>query len=207
MRVVIARIAAQRLVPVVRAATVADAVATARVCAEAGMEVVELTRSTPAVEEALDELRSDGLVLGLGTVTDRAQVRAAAVAGASFVISFAAPEGLVAEAHRHGLAAVPGALTPSEVFACASEGADAVKIFPASQFSARYVSDLRTVLPDLRLTATGGLRATRESAGAWLAAGADWVGLGGDFGTVADHGADGLRRKVRAALELAASLD
>jgi 2-dehydro-3-deoxyphosphogluconate aldolase/(4S)-4-hydroxy-2-oxoglutarate aldolase len=202
----IARLAAQRVVPVVRAASVTDAVATARVCAEAGMEVVELTHSTPAVEEALDALRGDGLVLGLGTVTDRDQVRAAAEAGTSFVVSFAAPAGLVAEAHRYGLAAVLGAFSPSEVLACARQGADAVKLFPAAELSPRYVSDLRTVLPGLRLTATGGLRATRESAGAWLEAGADWVGLGGDFGTVAGCGAAELSRRVRAALELAASV-
>jgi len=200
----IERIVAQRVVPVLRTADVEDAVATARACAAAGMRVIELTRTTPDVERALEQLRDDGLVLGLGTVTHRDQVCAAARAGARFVISFTAPAGMVEVAHELGLAAIPGAFTPSEIAACVDDGADAVKLFPARELSPAYLRDLRAVLPDLRVTATGGLRATADSAGAWLAAGAIAVGIGSELGSVALHGGDEVRRRASAALDLAA---
>jgi len=119
---VVAQLAAQRIVPVLRTADVEDAVATARACAAAGLRAIELTRTTPDVERALEALREDGLLLGLGTVTDRAQVAAAAHAGARFVVSFHAPAGMVAEAHAHGLAAIPGAFTPGGLYGISKLG-------------------------------------------------------------------------------------
>jgi len=198
---VIERLAAQRVIPVLRTADVEDAVATARACAAAGLSAIELTRTTPDVERALAALRDEqDLLLGLGTVTHREQVGAAARAGARFVVSFCAPDGMVEEAHAHGLAAIPGAFTPGEIAACAATGADAVKLFPARLASPAYLRDLRAVLPDVRVMATGGLRATRASAGAWLEAGALAVGIGSELGSAARDGADEVERRALAAL-------
>jgi 2-dehydro-3-deoxyphosphogluconate aldolase/(4S)-4-hydroxy-2-oxoglutarate aldolase len=198
---VLKQLAAQRVIPVLRTADVDDAVATARACAAAGMRAIELTRTTPDVERALEALRGDGLLLGLGTVTHRDQVAAAARAGARFVVSFCAPAGMVAEAHAHGLAAIPGAFTPGEIAACAAHGADAVKVFPARMASPAYLKDLRAVLPGVRLMATGGLRAAPDSAGAWLDAGALAVGIGSELGSAARDGAEEVERRAHAALD------
>ena len=100
-----------------------------------------------------------------------------------------------------GLVAIPGALTPTEVLVAAEQGADAVKLFPARAVSPAHVADLRAVLPDVPLVATGGLRIADGSARAWLDAGALAVGLGGDLGTVARDGADAVRARARAALD------
>jgi 2-dehydro-3-deoxyphosphogluconate aldolase / (4S)-4-hydroxy-2-oxoglutarate aldolase len=197
----VARLAAQRVVPVLRVADVQDAIATAIACASGGMRAIELTRTTPDVERALQALRGEDLLLGLGTVTHRDQVASAARAGARFVVSFHAPVGMVAEAHAHGLAAIPGAFTPSEIAACAADGADAVKVFPARLASPSYLKDLRAVLPGVRLMATGGLGASAESAGAWLQAGAVAVGIGSELGSVARDGAAEVERRARAALD------
>jgi 2-dehydro-3-deoxyphosphogluconate aldolase/(4S)-4-hydroxy-2-oxoglutarate aldolase len=199
---VIAQLAAQRIIPVLRSADVEDAVATARACARAGMRAIELTRTTPDVERALELLRDDDLLLGVGTITDGDHVRAAARAGARYVVSFTTPAGMVDVAHELGLAAIPGAFTPTEIAACIDAGADAVKLFPAREASPAYPRDLRAVLPELRIVATGGLRATPESAGAWLDAGALAVGLGSELGTVAQDGAEAVTRRARAALAL-----
>ena len=66
MSSVLERLAAQRVVPVIRTGDPEDAVATARACAAAGMDVVELTCTTPRVAEALEALRGDGLCGGDG---------------------------------------------------------------------------------------------------------------------------------------------
>jgi 2-dehydro-3-deoxyphosphogluconate aldolase/(4S)-4-hydroxy-2-oxoglutarate aldolase len=198
---VVEQLGAQRIVPVLRTETVEDAVATARACASAGMRAIELTCTTPDVEYALEALRDDGLLLGLGTVTALDQVAAAAHAGASYVVSYTAPSGMVEAAHDHGLAAIPGAFTPSEIAACARHGADAVKVFPARALPPDCIRDLLAVMPGLRVMATGGLRATPESAGAWLNSGALVVGIGSEIGSVARHGASEVRRRAQAALE------
>lgn len=194
-------IAAQRVVPVIRTADARDAVATARACAAGGMRVVELTCTTPDVAAALEALPGDEVVAGLGTVTTVDQVRRAAAAGAAFIVSYTNPPGMVAGAHAAGLAAIPGALTPTEVAACLRDGADAVKLFPARAVSPAHLRDLRAVMPGLRLMATGGVAAADIPA--WLAAGADAVGVGSELGTVARDGADAVRERAAALLAAA----
>jgi 2-dehydro-3-deoxyphosphogluconate aldolase/(4S)-4-hydroxy-2-oxoglutarate aldolase len=200
MAEVLERIAVQRVVPVLRSADVADAVATARACARAGMEVIELTHSTPDVESAVRELAGEGLTVGVGTVTGAAQVEPAVAAGAAFVVSFAAPAGMVQAARSLGVPAIPGALTPTEVAACLAQGAPAVKLFPARGLDPAYLRHLLAVMPQLRAIVTGGLRARAEDIVPWLQAGALAVGLGGDLGTAGADGAEEVERRARAAL-------
>jgi len=203
MTPVLDQIASQRVLPVIRSTSVEDAVATARACAHAGMRVVELTRSVPDVDRALEQLRDDELTLGVGTIGAAAQVKEAAAAGARFVVSFTRPDGFVDRARQLGLTAIPGALTPSEVAACVADGADAVKIFPARLVTACYLQDLRSVLPSVPLVVTGGVGSSPGELATWLRAGALAVGLGGALGTVAGVGSDEVERRVRAALSQA----
>lgn len=191
-------IAAQRVVPVIRTATADDAVATARACAAAGMTVVELTCTTSDVFAALEALRDDAVCAGLGTVTTTDEVRRAAAGGVAFVVSYTNPPGMVATARDLGLMAIPGALTPTEVAACLRDGADAVKLFPARAVSPSHVKDLRAVMPGLRVMATGGVAVADIPA--WLAAGADAVGVGSELGTVARDGAEAVRERAAALL-------
>ncbi|MCC6830283.1 MAG: bifunctional 4-hydroxy-2-oxoglutarate aldolase/2-dehydro-3-deoxy-phosphogluconate aldolase [Thermoleophilia bacterium] len=192
---------AQRVVPVLRNADAADAVATARACARGGARVVELTCSTPDVERAIAELAGDeGMVVGLGTIADAVRVAGAVAAGARFVVSYTAPPGFVAAAREAGVLAIPGAFTPTEVAACARDGARAVKLFPARALGPAVVRDLRTVLPGVPLLVTGGIGARAQDVAPWLEAGALAVGLGGALGTAAADGAGEVERRLRAAL-------
>jgi 2-dehydro-3-deoxyphosphogluconate aldolase / (4S)-4-hydroxy-2-oxoglutarate aldolase len=203
MTTVVEQIAAQRVVPVIRSGSADDAVATARACARAGMRVVELTRSVPDLDDALERLRDDDLTLGVGTITDAAQVEQAAAAGARFVVSFMRPEGFVSRARQLGVAAIPGALTPSEVAACAADGARVVKIFPARLTAPEYLHDVRAVLPSIRVMVTGGITEDPGDIAAWLRAGALAVGLGSTLGTVAAMGTGEVERRARTALTMA----
>ena len=201
----IAAIAAQRVIPVLRARDVADAVDTARACARAGLRIVELTRTTPDVEQAVHALVDDGLTVGVGTIRSGDEVRSAAAAGAAFVVSFHRPGDFMAAATAAGVLAIPGALTPHEVAACADAGARVVKLFPARSLTPAYLRDLAPVLPDLRFVVTGGIEPGATAP--WLRAGALAVGLGSALGTVAAEGADEVERRCRAALEASASAD
>lgn len=206
MSEVLERIAAQRVLPVVRAADVDDAVATARACVRAGMSVIEFTRTTLHVEKALRELDGDDLLLGLGSVTRAEEVRPGVDAGARFIVSFAGCEGVVETAADLGVTPIPGALSPTEVLRCLQVGAHAVKLFPARVLVPAVLSDLRTVLPGLRALVTGGIPASREGIAPWLDAGALAVGVGSEIGTAARHGADEVERRARAVLDAVAEI-
>jgi 2-dehydro-3-deoxyphosphogluconate aldolase/(4S)-4-hydroxy-2-oxoglutarate aldolase len=194
-------IAAQRVLPVLRTADVGDAVETARACARAGMRVVELTRTTPDVESAVRELVADGLIVGVGTIREEAEVYAAAAAGASFAVSFCMPPGMVDAARAAGLVSIPGAFTPHEIATCTRAGADAVKLFPAGLATPGYLRDLAPLVPDARILVTGGIQP--DGAAEWLNAGALAVGLGSALGTAVRVGAHEVERRCRAALAAA----
>jgi 2-dehydro-3-deoxyphosphogluconate aldolase/(4S)-4-hydroxy-2-oxoglutarate aldolase len=200
----IKEIAAQRVIPVIRSADAGDAVETARACGLAGMRIVELTQTIPDLDEALEELREDDLIVGVGTITKLEQVQAAARRGSSFVVSFAAHEAMIRTAREAGLIAIPGALTPTEVLHCVSAGAPAVKLFPASAVSPSYLRDLLVLIPGLRVMATGGLKASPGELEPWFEAGAWAIGLGSDLGSAAELGPDGVKRRARAVLDIAA---
>ncbi|HVO55075.1 MAG TPA: bifunctional 4-hydroxy-2-oxoglutarate aldolase/2-dehydro-3-deoxy-phosphogluconate aldolase [Solirubrobacterales bacterium] len=193
-------IGAQAVVPVLRSAGVEDAIETARAAAGAGMSVVELTCSTPGVEEAIAVLAGEGMTVGLGTVTDPGAAEAAAAAGARFLVSFAAPVWLLDCAAGLGIDAIPGTFTPSEVLAARDAGAELVKLFPARALGPAYLRDLRTVMPGLAAIATGGIALADGSIGGWLTAGAVAVGLGSDLGSVATIGSSGVAERAREAL-------
>jgi 2-dehydro-3-deoxyphosphogluconate aldolase/(4S)-4-hydroxy-2-oxoglutarate aldolase len=199
---ILGQIASQAVVPVLRNADPADAAATARACAAAGMGVVELTHSTPELESALRELRDDpDLIFGVGTVTEPEQVRASVELGARFIVSFGFDPRVVETALELGVDVIPGALTPTEVALCRAAGASAVKLFPARLIRPAYLADLRAVMPGVELVVTGGIAATPEAIRPWLDAGALAIGVGSALGTAGVDGREEVERRCRAVLE------
>ncbi len=74
------------------------------------------------------------MCVGAGTVMTIDQARAAKAAGADFALAPNTDVAVIHEMKKLGLIAVPGAFTPSEVATAYNEGADIVKLFPASIF-------------------------------------------------------------------------
>lgn len=200
-----------RVVPVIRLASRAASERAARWCVEEGFPVVEITLTCPEATTVIAALaEAPGVTVGAGTVLDLEGARRVLEAGARFVVSPAAVEGLVEAVLSAGAAALPGALSPSEVLARAREGATAVKVFPAKQAGGpAYLKALRQVFPEVPLMPTGGI--TPEDIGGYLAAGAIAVGIGGDLVDAAeieagDRAAFAARAaRLRAALRTAAA--
>jgi 2-dehydro-3-deoxyphosphogluconate aldolase/(4S)-4-hydroxy-2-oxoglutarate aldolase len=59
-----------------------------------------------------------------------------------------------------------GCLHPDEALSACDAGAVAVKIFPAGRLGPGYLSDLRSVLPDIPWVPTGGIH--EDEVGAYL---------------------------------------
>lgn len=112
-----------------------------------------------------------------GTVMSTGEAADAVAAGATFLVSPHTDPDLVCWAAARGVAVVPGAFTPTEVAAAWNAGATAVKLFPASVGGPALVRELRGPFAHMAFIPSGGI--TAENAGAFLAAGAVAVGIGG----------------------------
>lgn len=198
---VLAAIAAQRVIPVVRTAVPEEALTLARECAAGGMRVIELTETIPGVESVVDELRRDDLIVGVGTVVATKRVAVLAACGARFIVSFANPPGLLPAAAACDIPAIPAAFTPTEVLAAATAGAAMVKLFPAGSLSPAFLRALRSVGMSIGIMPTGGISASADAIMPWLTAGAQAVGVGGDLLSTRDGAAAPLRVRVRALLD------
>ncbi len=165
--------------PVVRAASPEAAMRMVEALVEGGIDVLEITMTVPGAVETIRELaRREGVLVGAGTVLDAATAEACVEAGARFVVSPALDEETVRACNRIGVAVAPGALTPTEIVAAYRAGGDVIKVFPCDALGgAAYLRSLKAPLPHIPLMPTGG--ATLETLGAFLAAGAVAVGVGG----------------------------
>lgn len=197
MNDVIGQLKQARVVPVLRSATASEAISEAREYAAGGMPVVELTFSTPKVTEAIAELSQDpAIVVGAGTVMTEQQAHQAVDAGARFLVSPVWIPRLIEVARQRGVEAIPGAGSPSEIWAAHTAGAAAVKVFPIARLGgAAYIRDLLAPMPDLTLMATGGVNI--NNAGELLNAGCAAVGVGTVTTGPQDRGLPGNQRATR----------
>ena len=147
-----------------------------------GVLGIEITYSTPQAAEVvriLDKQFAERIVLGMGTLTEPAQVAEARQAGARFLVSPICEPDLAQAMVGSQLPVMIGALTPTEVFQAYRSGADVVKIFPGALGGPAFLKALRGPFPFIPMMPTGGVSAA--NIGDWFAAGAFGVGAGSEL--------------------------
>ncbi len=117
--------------------------------------------------------------LGIGTVLEVDDAKAAIDAGAEFLVTPVLAPDVLAYAAERAIPVACGAMTPTEMYQAYRLGAAYVKLFPAGRLGPGYVKDVLAPLPDLKIVCVGGVDAT--NAAAYLAAGAHAVGIGGSL--------------------------
>jgi 2-dehydro-3-deoxyphosphogluconate aldolase/(4S)-4-hydroxy-2-oxoglutarate aldolase len=179
--ILLAEIEARRAFAVIRTDTAEQAVEAGRACLRGGISLLEVTLTIPGALDAIARLaREPGANVGVGSVTEPAQVRAAAAAGARFAVSPHFDPDILAETKAQGLLSSMGGVTPTEAMTCHRAGVDVTKIFPASSFGGpAHLKALREPMPFLRLMPTGGV--DESNLRAYLDAGAAGFGLGGSL--------------------------
>ena len=186
-------ITAARLIAIVRTHRSEDAVRAVRTLAAAGVQVAEISLSTPGALEALErsaEEVGDRMLLGAGTVRSERDAARAMSAGARFLVSPSLDGGLVAYARESDVLHLPGVMSPTELAGALASGAQLVKLFPAARLGAGYVGDLLAPFPEARLVPTGGI--TYANFSTFLDAGSVAVAVGSDLvgpATIADPNA------------------
>lgn len=153
-----------------------------------------------ATAEAIARLARPGAFIGAGTVLSVAQVDAARDAGASFIVAPNTDPDVIRRAKELGLAAIPGALTPTEILRANALGADFVKLFPSASMGLAYFKDIIAPLRHIRFIMTAGI--TEENFADYLRLGASGAGISGPFCNAA-IGADEIERRARALCAIA----
>ncbi|WP_404360706.1 bifunctional 4-hydroxy-2-oxoglutarate aldolase/2-dehydro-3-deoxy-phosphogluconate aldolase [Methylotuvimicrobium sp. KM1] len=171
------------VMPVMVIKNLEDAVPLAKALTEGGIKVLEITLRTPIALDAIrliSEQVKDAIV-GVGTVTNPEQLRAAEDAGAVFAISPGLTPTLLKAATNSNIALIPGISTISELMLGMEYGLDHFKFFPAA--AAGGVNMLKGIagpIPSVTFCPTGGISASNYNeylslpnvacvGGSWLA--------------------------------------
>lgn len=197
-----------RLFGVIRARDPEEAVWAADAAHQGGLELIEVTLTTPGALEAVAALAArPDIVVGVGTVLTVEEAEQAIAAGARFVVSPHADPAIVAACRAAGVWVSQGGSTPTELMAIHRMGADCVKVFPAEALGGpRFIKLVRDPLPFLKLMPTGGVDASNLKA--YMAAGVTAVGVATclfDKQAIAARDAGTIARKAAELLALARS--
>ena len=194
------------VIPVLVIEDVAHAVPVARALVAGGLRVLEVTLRTPVALDVIRAMRSvEGAIVGAGTVTDPATLKASIDAGAEFIVSPGLTERLGAAAVASGIPFLPGIANAGDIMCGLDLGLTHFKFFPASTSGGLpSLKALAGPFHQCQFCPTGGI--TLESAPEWLGfdpvlcVGGSWM-----VGKVANGGAPDVLA-IEAAARAAAAL-
>jgi len=169
------------LVAIIRGVTPDETEAIGDAIFESGIRIVEVPLNSPEPLQSIEKLAKrfgERMLVGAGTVLDRAGVARVKDAGGRIIVSPDTNIEVIAATAAAGLVASPGYFTPSEAFAAIRAGATALKLFPAEAASPAVLKAQLAVIPkDIPIMVVGGVRP--DNMRSWLEAGATGFGLGG----------------------------
>ncbi|HEY0982561.1 bifunctional 4-hydroxy-2-oxoglutarate aldolase/2-dehydro-3-deoxy-phosphogluconate aldolase, partial [Schlesneria sp.] len=140
------RVLKSGIVAIIRAQSGEQLVSVAKALYEGGIDVIEVTFTTPGVVDVISAVRKElgnKILLGAGTVLDPETARVAILAGAEFLVSPCVNVEIIKLGMRYDKLVMPGAYTPTEIMTAWEAGADIVKLFPADIGGAPYLKALK----------------------------------------------------------------
>lgn len=157
---IVTSISALKIVPVIVLEDSAHSIALGAALIENGLPVAEITFRSAAAAAAIRQLRGayPDLLIGAGTVLNRAQVEAAQAAGADFIVSPGLNANTVRACRELQIPLVPGVNNPSDIELALELGLSTLKFFPAEPSGGvAMIKALLGPYPQLRLMPTGGI--------------------------------------------------
>jgi 2-dehydro-3-deoxyphosphogluconate aldolase/(4S)-4-hydroxy-2-oxoglutarate aldolase len=167
------------VIAIMRAQSSEQLIAAADAIKAGGVQVIEVTMTTPGALEIIDQATAkygEEVLFGAGSVLDAETARTAILAGAGFIVAPTLNLDMVALCNRYGIPVVPGCYTPSEMLSAWEAGADMVKLFPASVGGPALVKAILAPLPQLRIVPVGGVNL--DTAAEFIRNGAASLGVG-----------------------------
>ncbi len=168
-----------QVIAVLRADSFEAAMHSANVALKNGIEVIEVTFTTPDAARLIDQLKKDfpNKQIGAGSISHLGDAEAAIEAGADFFVSPHFDEEVSAWFLKQKLNYIPGGLTPSELKRIQLKGHKYQKLFPAMIYNPDGVKNILAPIPSLNLVVTGGV--SLDNAKEYLKAGAKVICVGG----------------------------
>ncbi|MHC1695219.1 MAG: bifunctional 4-hydroxy-2-oxoglutarate aldolase/2-dehydro-3-deoxy-phosphogluconate aldolase [Eubacteriales bacterium] len=157
---VLKKLEAAGVVPVIKIEDASDALPLAKALSDGGLPVAEVTFRTSAASDAIRAIREGlpDMLVGAGTVLSIEQAKAAAQAGAGFVVSPGFNPRVVSWCLENGMPVVPGCSTPSDIEGALELGLSCVKFFPAeSAGGLPMLKALSAPYSAVRFMPTGGI--------------------------------------------------
>lgn len=173
----LSQITEHKIVAIIRGLDPSYGIAVAEALYAGGIRILEITMNSDEPLSVIREITDrfgDRMVVGAGTVLDAPMAEAAVEAGARFVLSPIVAIEVIQMAKDLGVVSIPGAYTATEIYTAYKNGADLVKVFPAT--SPAYIRDIAGPLPQIPLLPTGGI--TPENIKDFKNAGAAGFGVG-----------------------------
>ncbi|WP_367355150.1 bifunctional 4-hydroxy-2-oxoglutarate aldolase/2-dehydro-3-deoxy-phosphogluconate aldolase [Atribacter sp.] len=172
-------IESKKIVAIIRAKEGGLLLEAVRALKRGGIECIEVTMTTPGALKILEEVRSkiDDILFGAGTVLDPETARQAILCGAQFIVTPSLNLEVIRLSHRYDIPIIPGAFTPTEILSAWENGAECVKVFPASNVGPDYIKAIKGPFPQIKICPTGGI--SLDNMKAFLKAGASCLGIGG----------------------------
>lgn len=190
------RIAACKVIPVIKIDDVAHAVPLCTALKEGGIDVAEITFRTECAVEAMREVSNHvaGCCVGAGTVMTAKQVDLAIDAGADFIVSPGFDAAVWKRCKQRGALYLPGVVTPTEVMLATSRyKLTTLKFFPAGNYGgAGTLKSFSAVFGGTTFMPTGGV--TEANIGDYvslpnvIAAGGSWMVADADVKKAAESG-------------------
>lgn len=161
----IKKIEREKIVAILRGLEKEQLLPTADALFKGGIRLVEVTyradgsadEKTARAIETLTNAFGEEMEIGAGTVLTERQAELCAEAGGRFVISPDVNERVIKKTLMLSMVSIAGAMTPTEIAAASSMGADFVKLFPAGCLGAGYVKAIKAPLSYIKLLAVGGI--------------------------------------------------
>ena len=174
-----------KIIAIIRKVYGNDLIQLAHALYSGGINLLEITFDQvdpDCIQKATDSLalianNVSEMVLGAGTVLDKAQVDAAVASGARYIVSPNTDEEVISRSKQMGVVSIPGAMTPTEMVNAIHCGADYVKVFPVSDLGLKYMKDVMSPLDHIKFIATGGINL--ENFSDYLDIGFVAAGIGG----------------------------
>ena len=150
-----------------------------------GIRLAEITFDptgrTPPAQTAemislIAEKFSGKLHVGAGTVLNIDVAQTAHKAGAEYLISPNVDIEVIKFCSENGIAAIPGAMTPTEIVNAYNAGADFVKVFPVDSLGVSYLKAVKAPLSHIPMLAVGGVDA--DNITDYMSTGVSGVGIG-----------------------------
>ena len=148
------------VVPVVVLNKVEDTIPTIQALHDGDVPVAEICFRTACAAEciklAAKEFPND--LIGAGTVINAKQCEEAIACGAKFIVSPGLSKEVADVCKKHGIAYLPGVVTPTEIMEAISYGLTTLKFFPAGIFGGlKAINALGAAFPQCKFMPTGGV--------------------------------------------------